>query len=329
MSKKIKIAIVGATGMVGRTFIKVLEEEKIQAGYSLFASERSAGGKLKLMDRDITILELNEKNVAAVKPDFALFSAGGEISKQFAPVFVKLGCVVIDNSSAFRQDPNIPLVVPEVNPQDIKQLGKSKVGIIANPNCSTIPAAVVLKPLDDLYGLRRVIYSTYQAVSGAGQAGLNDYLNKTTKKFPYQIFNNLIPHIDSFLPNGNTKEEEKMINETRKILHKPNLAVSATTVRVPIENCHSVSINAEFERLPDINQIRKVLGNSSGIVLYDEPSKNIYPMPVIANDKNEVFVGRIRIDQSLENTINMFVVSDNIRKGAATNAVQILKLMLG
>lgn len=324
MANKIKIAVVGVTGMVGRTFVKVLEEEKIKADYYLFASSRSAGTKIKLLGKDLDVLELNEANVRAVKPDFALFSAGSDISIEFAPVFTKLGCTVIDNSSAFRKDPKIPLIVPECNPQDVKMPSK----IIANPNCSTIPAAVVLKPLDDLYGLKRVVYSTYQAVSGAGQAGVDDYLNRTVNNFPYQIYNNLIPHIDSFLENGNTKEEEKMINETRKILHKPKLAVSATTVRVPIENCHSVSINAEFERALDIEKVKQVLNRTAGVVLYDDPAKKIYPMPIVANDRNEVFVGRVRIDESRANTINMFVVSDNIRKGAATNAVQILKLLI-
>jgi aspartate-semialdehyde dehydrogenase len=247
---------------------------------------------------------------------------------EYAPIFTAIGCTVIDNSSAFRTDPEIPLVVPECNPEDVKMPSK----VIANPNCSTIGAIVALKPLDDMYGIKRVIYSTYQAVSGAGQEGVNDYRagmrGEKGTKFPYPIFGNLIPQIDSFLPNGNTKEEEKMVNETRKILHKPNLRVSATTVRVPIENCHSVSINVEFERTPNIDEIKKVMKKSPGIVLCDDPAKLIYPMPITANDTNEVYVGRIRLDESCANCINLFTVSDNIRKGAATNAVQILKLLI-
>lgn len=329
-----KIAIVGATGIVGSTFLKVLEEDKVKADFYLFASHRSAGKVVKFMKKDYTIIELNPENIAKVKPDFALFAAGGDTSKEFVPLFVGLGCTVIDNSSAFRRDPNIPLVVPECNPQDVKMPSK----IIANPNCSTIGAVVALKPLEDLYKIKRIVYSTYQAVSGAGQAGVDDYLlgmkafcsdiAAAPKKFQYQIFNNVIPHIDSFLENGNTKEEDKMIFETRKILHRPDLAVSATTVRVPVENCHSISINVEFDKKPDIATIKKVLAKAPGIILVDDPANNKYPMPMLANGKNEVFVGRIRIDESRENCINLFTVSDNIRKGAATNAVQILELLI-
>lgn len=321
-----KIAIVGITGAVGQTFVKVIEERKIKADYYLFASARSAGKKFTIMGKELTVIELNADNVRAVKPDFALFSAGGDISKQYAPLFAELGCTVIDNSSAFRMERDVALVVPEVNPQD------ATTKIIANPNCSTIPAMVVLKPLDDLYGLKRVVYSTYQAVSGAGVEGIEDLRagirGEAPKKFVHPIYNNVIPHIDSFLDNGNTKEEQKMINESRKILNKPNLRVSATTVRIPIENCHSISINAEFERMPDVAKVRAVLGKMKGVVLCDDVGKNLYPMPIMADDRDEVFVGRIRIDESQSNTLNMFVVCDNIRKGAATNAVQILQLLL-
>lgn len=330
-----KIAIVGATGLVGSTFLKVLEEYKTKADYYLFASHRSAGKIIKFMNKDYTVIELTPENIAKVKPDFALLAAGGETSKQFAPIIAELGCTVIDNSSAFRRDPAVPLVVPECNPEDARNTTSK---IIANPNCSTIGAVVALKPLEDLYKIKRIVYSTYQAVSGAGQAGVDDYLLGldafckdevvAPQKFQHQIFNNLIPHIDSFLENGNTKEEDKMIFETRKILHRPDLAVSATTVRVPVENCHSISINIEFEEKPDIATIKKVLAGSSGIVLVDDPANNKYPMPSLADGKNEVFVGRIREDESRENCINIFTVSDNIRKGAATNAVQILKLLI-
>lgn len=330
-----KIAIVGATGIVGSTFLKVLEEQKIKAEYYLFASARSAGKVIRFMGKDFTVIELTPENVRAVKPNFALFSAGGSISIEYAPVFTELGCTVIDNSSAFRRDPTIPLVVPECNPEEAKNTTSK---IIANPNCSTIGAVVALKPLEDLYKIRRIVYSTYQAVSGAGQAGVDDYLRGLEafvddkpvppQKMQYQIFNNLIPHIDVFLENGNTKEEDKMIFETRKILKRPDMAISATTVRVPIENCHSISINIEFEKKPCIATIKKVLAKAPGIVLLDNPAKNGYPMPILVNGKDEVFVGRIRIDESQPNTINIFTVSDNIRKGAATNAVQILELLL-
>jgi aspartate-semialdehyde dehydrogenase len=330
-----KIAIVGATGIVGSTFLKVLEEFKIKADYYLFASQRSAGKVLKFMGKNYTIIELNRANIEKVKPDYALLAAGGSTSTEFAPIFAELGCIVIDNSSAFRRDPEIPLVVPECNPEDAI---KTKSKILANPNCSTIGAVVALKPLDDLYKIKRLVYSTYQAVSGAGQAGVDDYLlglaayakgeKCTPKKFQYQIFNNLIPQIDTFLENGNTKEEDKMIFETRKILGRQNIAISATTVRVPIENCHSISINIEFEKTPDIAHIKKVLAKSPGVVLVDDPANFKYPMPSLANDRNEVFVGRVRLDESKPNCINLFTVSDNIRKGAATNAVQILQLLI-
>lgn len=319
--------------MVGRAFVQVLEEEKIKAKYYFFASARSAGTKMKLLGKEYTVIELSKENIEKAKPDFALFSAGGSVSLEYAPVFNAIGCTVIDNSSAFRQDPKVPLVVPEVNPEDIYWVQGSP--LIANPNCSTIGSVVALKPLDDVYRIKRVIYSTYQAVSGAGQAGVEDYIagakdgkDAARKKFPYPIFNNLIPQIDSFLPNGNTKEEEKMIFETKKILHRPDLAVTATCCRVPIENCHSISINVEFEKTPDIEDVKQILSKAPGIVFYDNPAENKYPMPIVANNRNEVFVGRVRIDNSRKNCINMFTVSDNIRKGAATNAVQILQLLI-
>jgi len=338
-----KIAIVGVTGVVGRTILKVLEEEQIAADYYLFASARSAGMKIKMSGKELTVLELTKPNVENIKPDFALFAADdGAITLEYVPFFAELGCTVIDNSSVFRMDPNVPLVVPECNAEDALN---NKRRIIANPNCSTISAVVALKPLDDAYNIKRIVYSTYQAVSGAGQAGIDDYqagfnaanivdghvsvAEHRLQKFPYPIFNNLIPQIDSFLENGNTKEEEKMINETRKILHKPQLAISATTVRVPIENCHSISINVEFEKEVDIHRVKEILKKAPGVIFCDDPVNNVYPMPIIANGRNEVFVGRVRMDNSHPNTINLFTVSDNLRKGAAVNAVQILKLFLG
>lgn len=337
----VKIAVVGVTGVVGRSFIQILEEENIAADYYLFASARSAGMRIKLLGNELTVLELTKSNVERIMPDFALFAADeGSVTLEFVPFFAELGCMVIDNSSIFRQDPNVPLVVPECNPEDVLNYHSR---IIANPNCSTIGAVVALKPLDDAFSIKRIVYSTYQAVSGAGQSGIDDYQagfsaskiinghvlvdKHELKGSPYSIFNNLIPKIDSFLENGNTKEEEKMINETRKILHKPNLSVSATTVRVPIENCHSVSINVEFENEFDINQVKDILKSAKGVVLSDDIDNNIYPMPIIANGRNEVFVGRVRRDNNHPNTLNLFTVSDNARKGASVNAVQILKLL--
>lgn len=327
--KKYKIAVVGATGMVGRTFLKVLEEYALDADYALFASARSAGKELDFMGKKYTVRELCETSFDEGF-DIALFSAGGSTSEKFAPVAASHGCVVIDNSSAWRMDDEVPLVVPEVNPEKIAEY-KNK-GIIANPNCSTIQAMVALKPLDDRYGIKRVVYSTYQAVSGAGLGGYNDLKNgingEAPKKFPYPIFSNCLPHIDVFTESGYTKEEIKMINETRKILGHPDMRVTATTVRVPVFDCHSESINVELEKPFKVEDVKKLLSESEGIILQDDPKNNVYPMAVTAKGTNEVYVGRIRRDDSVENGLNLWVVADNIRKGAATNAVQIaLKLI--
>ena len=327
--KKYKIAVVGATGMVGRTFLKVLEEYALDADYALFASARSAGKELDFMGKKYTVRELCETSFDEGF-DIALFSAGGSTSEKFAPVAASHGCVVIDNSSAWRMDDEVPLVVPEVNPEKIAEY-KNK-GIIANPNCSTIQAMVALKPLDDRYGIKRVVYSTYQAVSGAGLGGYNDLKNgingEAPKKFPYPIFSNCLPHIDVFTESGYTKEEIKMINETRKILGHPDMRVTATTVRVPVFDCNSESINVELEKPFKIEDVKKLLSESEGIILQDNPKNNVYPMAVTAKGTNEVYVGRIRRDDSVENGLNLWVVADNIRKGAATNAVQIaLKLI--
>ena len=322
--KKLNIAVVGATGMVGRKFLQVLEERKLPAeNYYLYASKRSAGSVIHFMGKDHTVIELVKENVTDKKIDIALFSAGASTSIEFAPVFAGIGAVVIDNSSAWRRDPSVPLVVPEVNPEDIFKHH----GIIANPNCSTIQAVVALKPLHDAFKIKRIVYSTYQAVSGAGQAGYADLeagvKGEAPKKFPYPIFGNLIPHIDVFLENGYTKEEDKMIFETRKILHEPNLKITATTVRVPVFHSHSESINVEFYNPCPIEEVKRVLFNFENLVVMDDTSKNVYPTPKFAEDKDEVFVGRIRKDESVDNGINLWVVADNIRKGAATNAVQI------
>ena len=325
---KYKIAIVGASGLVGRTVLKVLEEKNLKnCEYTLFSSSKSAGSKIKFLGNNYVFSELTEQSFNS-KFDYAIFCAGGKISEKYIPIAVKQGCTVIDNSSVYRMDPSVPLIVPEVNPEKIN----CNSGIIANPNCSTIQAVVPLKPLDEKYNIKRIVYSTYQAVSGAGREGIEDLENGANKlppkKFPHPIFNNCLPHIDSFLQDGYTKEEYKMINETRKILDKPNLPVTATTVRVPIKNCHSESINVEFKNEIDINEIKKLLKNSPGIVLVDDIENNNYPLCSNADGNDEVFVGRIRRDFSVKNGINMWVVADNLRKGAASNAVQILEYVL-
>ena len=325
----IKCAIVGATGLVGSMFLRVLEEKKLPIDkYVLFASKKSSGKIVKFMDKNYEVKELTKTSFEDERFDFALFSAGSKISEEYALEAVKNGCIVIDNSSYFRMNENVPLVVPEVN---YDMIFKHK-GIIANPNCSTIQAVVVLKPLHDNYKLKRVVYSTYQAVSGAGILGLEDLkntsLNKKPKKFDYSIYNNCLPQIDEFLENGYTKEEEKMINETRKILNLPNLNVTATAVRVPVSNSHGESINIEFENGFDIISLKRILANSKSIAVLDDIYKKIYPLNTFAAGKDDVFVGRIRRDFSVKSGINLWCVADNIRKGAASNAVQILEILV-
>jgi aspartate-semialdehyde dehydrogenase len=329
--KQYKIAVVGATGMVGRMFLRVLEERKLPASeYFLFASARSAGTSVEFMSKPYTVRELTEDAFAGLGVDIALFSAGGGTSKVFAPIVAASGAVVIDNSSTWRMDPDIPLVVPEVNPGDIPMYRNK--GIIANPNCSTIQAMVPLKPLSDRFGLKRVVYSTYQAVSGAGMGGYSDLENglkgEAPKKFPYPIAGNVLPHIDVFLDTGYTKEEQKMIDETRKILGLPNLRVTATTVRVPVFHGHSESINVELEKPFELSEIRALWEATEGLVVQDDPAKGLYPMPISAADTDPVYVGRLRRDYSVENGINFWCVADNIRKGAATNAVQIAQELI-
>ena len=322
--KKYNIAVVGATGMVGNKFLQVLTERQLPAeNYYLFASSKSAGKVVDFMGKPHTIIELNEENIKAHKIDIALFSAGGDVSKAFAPIFAKHGALVIDNSNAWRRDVDVPLVVPECNANDILW----HKNIIANPNCSTIQAVVALKPLHEAFGIKRVIYSTYQAVSGAGVKGFNDLkggiCGEAPQKFPYPIFGNCIPHIDVFLENGYTKEEDKMIFETKKILGDQNIKVTATCVRVPVYYGHSESINVEFEKPCTVEEVKKVLSSVKGIVLQDDGANLLYPMPLTAENKDEVFIGRIRKDETVDSGISMWVVADNIRKGAATNAVQI------
>ena len=326
--KKVNMAVVGATGMVGRTFLKVLEEKQLPIeNIWFFASKRSAGSKLMFNGKEYTVEELKEDSFDR-GIDIALFSAGGGTSEKFSPIAASKGCVVIDNSSAWRMDPEVPLVVPEVNPEDVKW----NKGIIANPNCSTIQAMVALKPLDEAFGIKRVVYSTYQAVSGAGRAGWEDLENglkgEAPKKFQHPIANNCLPHIDVFTPDGYTKEEIKMINETRKILHRPELKVTATCVRVPVFNSHSESINIEFEKPFELDDVVEILRRSPGVIIQNDSENNEYPLATNATGTDEVYIGRIRRDDSVENGINMWVVADNIRKGAASNAVQIAEYMI-
>jgi len=325
------IAVVGATGMVGRKFLEVLEERQLPVkNYYLFASARSAGSTVEFMGKPHIVEELTPTCFDGKDIDIALFSAGGSISEQFAPIAASKGIVVIDNSSQWRMDPEVPLVVPEVNPDAIAQY-KNK-GIIANPNCSTIQAVVALKPVYDAYGIKRIIYSTYQAVSGAGVKGFNDLkggiCGEAPQKFPYPIFGNLLPHIDVFLENGYTKEEMKMIDETKKILNDYDLKITATTVRVPVYYGHSESINVETVKPFELDDMKKVIAAGEGIIMQDDTDNLVYPMPITAENKDEVFVGRLRRDFSADNALNMWVVADNIRKGAATNTVQIAQALI-
>ena len=323
------VAVVGATGNVGRKFLEILEERNFPIKeLFLFASKKSQGKIMKFKGQDFIVEELCEENIKNKKIDFALFSAGGDTSLKFAPTFAKEGAIVIDNSSAWRMDPKVPLVVPEVNPEDIKWHN----GIIANPNCSTIQAMVALKPLHDKYGIKRIVYSTYQAVSGAGIQGIKDLeeglQGVAPKKFPYPIAGNILPHIDVFLDNGYTKEEIKMIEETKKILHDSTLKITATTARVPVLNAHSESINIELNTPFELQDIFSLFNSSKGIVVYDDTAHLKYPTPLEFSGHDEVFVGRIRRDFSVDNGLNIWVVADNIRKGAALNAIQIAELMI-
>ena len=328
MQKTYKLALVAATGLVGRTARTVLEEKNLPISeYVFFSSSRSAGTKIQFMGKEYVVRELKEDSFDEGF-DFAIFSAGGSTSKKFAPIAASKGCIVVDNSSAFRMEPDVPLVVPEVNPLDVSW----NHGIIANPNCSTIQAVLPLKALDTTYHIKRVVYSTYQAVSGAGQKGVLDFENTkqglSPNKFPHPIYNNCLPHIDDFLENGYTKEEMKMVNETRKILGNPDLKVTATTVRVPVLNCHSESINVELEKDFKLDTLKETLANFPGIIVEDNTLENEYPLATHSSGHDEVYVGRIRRDFSVENGVNLWVVADNIRKGAATNAIQIVELLI-
>ena len=336
-----KLAIVGATGVVGRCVLKVLEEENIDVDeYIFMASSRSKGKRLEFKGKEYIVQELTEDSFKKDDIDYAIFSAGAETAKRFAPIAAKCGTIVVDNRSAFRMDKDVPLIVPEVNADEIS----NNKGIIANPNCSTIQAVVPLKVMDCLYKIKRVVYSTYQAVSGAGRYGIEDlengivnYYKKNFEgnndkyvlnKFNYPIFNNVIPHIDLFMENGYTKEEMKMINETRKILNKPELKVTATCARVPIFNSHAESINVEFENDFKMDELIFELKKKAGIIVMCDIENNEYPLPTIATGTNEIYVGRIRRDYSVQYGVNFWVVADNIRKGAATNAVQIVEELI-
>ena len=327
------IAVAGATGAVGRKMLEILEERNFPvANLKALASARSVGQALPFNGNSLAVEELKENSFEGV--DIALFSAGAGVSHQFAPSAVKSGCIVIDNSSAFRMEPDIPLVVPEVNPDAIGD----EPGIIANPNCSTIQMVVVLKPIHDKYKIKRVVVSTYQSVSGSGQRAIEELQNQTknllagkiteNNVYPHQIEFNCIPHIDNFLDSGYTKEEMKMVNETRKILGDPSIMISPTTVRVPVFYSHSESINVETFRPINAQGVRELLSGMDGICVTDNPESNEYPLAIDGAGKDEVFVGRIRDDISCENAVNFWVVSDNLRKGAALNAVQIAEYLI-
>ena len=332
--KKYKLALVGATGVVGRITRKVLEEKQLPISeYKFFSSKKSAGSKIVFDAIQYIVEELTEHSFDE-KFDYAIFTAGSKVSEIYAPIATQNKCTVIDNSSFYRMNKDVPLIVPEVNFEE----AENNKGIIANPNCSTIQAVVALSPLDKKYNIKRIVYSTYQAVSGAGiggiqdlESGIENYVcnsRYTLKKFPYKIFNNCIPHIDDFTPDGYTKEEHKMINETRKILNKPDLPITATTVRVPVFNSHSESINVEFEKDFDLEELIQILKKAPGVVVLDDIKNNIYPMTINSNDHDEVYVGRIRRDYSVKYGVNLWVVADNTRKGAASNAVQILEKLI-
>ena len=330
--QEFNIAVVGATGAVGQEILKVLDERNFPvAELKLLASSRSEGKKIRYRDRELTVHETTADSFGGV--DIALF-AGGEASRQFGRAAAAAGAVVIDNSSTFRMEPDVPLVVPEVNPEDVRW----HKGLIANPNCSTIIMVVALKPVYDAAGIKRVVVSTYQAVSGAGKEAIDELDLQTRqlmsgepvtpKVFPYQIGFNLIPHIDIFLGDGYTKEEMKMVNETRKIMHDESMAITATTVRVPVFRSHSESINIETNRKMGTEEAKAVLSRAPGVVVVDDPGNKLYPMPVPASERDEVFVGRIREDFSVSYGLNLWVVSDQLRKGAATNAVQIAEILV-
>ena len=321
-----KVAVVGATGLVGSTLLNLLEERNIEVDeVILLASARSKGKEIPFKGETLVVRELTEE-VAKEGIDYVLMSAGGSISTKFSPIFEEYGSIIIDNSSAWRMDPEIDLIVPEVNQPSLERK------IIANPNCSTIQSVSPLKILKDSFGLKRVAYTTYQSVSGSGWAGIEDLergeRGEEPLNYPYPIYNNVLPHIDDFLEDGYTKEEQKMVEETRKILGDPELPVTATCVRVPVKSSHSVAMNVTFEKDTTVEEVKEAFRNKPGIILKDNPDKLEYPTPLDAAGQEGIYIGRIRKDESLENTYHIWSVSDNILKGAALNAIQILEALL-
>jgi len=326
-----KVAVVGATGMVGQVMLEVLEEFNFPVDEFIpAASARSVGKQVSFKGKNHTIVSLED--AVATKPDIAIFSAGGSVSLEWAPRFAENGTTVIDNSSAWRMDPDKPLIVPEINASVLKKTDK----IIANPNCSTIQLVMVLAPLHKKYNIKRLIISTYQSVTGTGMKAVQQFENekagiqmtKEEMAYYYPIYNNVIPHCDVFVENDYTKEEMKLVNETKKILNDQSLRITATAVRVPVQGGHSESVNVEFEKPFQTDDVKSILAQTTGVELVDDVKNNQYPMPGFAKNKNEVFVGRIRRDESAENALNLWVVADNLRKGAATNAVQIAQYLL-
>jgi aspartate-semialdehyde dehydrogenase len=322
-----KLAVVGATGLVGSEILEVLDEHNFDYDELLLvASERSVGKKIKYKGEEFTVIGLSQ--AVSEKPDIAIFSAGGSTSLEWAPKFAEAGTIVIDNSSAWRMDPTKKLVVPEINGKSLRIDDR----IIANPNCSTIQMVLALAPLKERYGIRRIVVSTYQSVTGTGKAAVDQMMaeregREAERVYPHKIDLNVLPHIDVFQENGYTKEEMKMINETKKIFDDPSIQVTATTVRIPVMGGHSESVNVEFKNDFDLDEVREILSNTPGVVVQDDPASNVYPMPINAHKKDEVFVGRLRRDESQPNTLNMWIVADNLRKGAATNAVQIAEYL--
>jgi aspartate-semialdehyde dehydrogenase len=327
------VAVVGATGAVGKEMVEILGEREFPVSELIpLASERSEGERIESGGKHLVVRKLTKESFKGV--DIAFFSAGAELSREFAPAAVKAGAVVIDNSSAFRMEPMVPLVVPEVNAHDIEKHSS----IIANPNCSTIGLVVALKPIHDAVKIKRIVVTTFQSVSGTGRSAIDELAGQTvallnfrdveTKVYPHQIAFNCLPHIDAFLDNGYTREEMKLVNETRKIMGDESIRVTATAVRVPVFRCHSESVNIETEKNISANETRAILSGAPGIIVYDDPKRNLYPLAIDTAGKDEIYVGRIREDGSIPNGINMWIVSDNLRKGAALNAVQIAENLL-
>jgi aspartate-semialdehyde dehydrogenase len=326
--QQMKLAVVGATGLVGSEILEVLDEHNFPFDELLLvASERSVGKQIPYKGKPYTVIGLEE--AVSLKPEVAIFSAGGSTSLEWAPKFAEVGTLVIDNSSAWRMDPTKKLVVPEINAKELTQSDK----IIANPNCSTIQMVLALEPLRQRYGIKRIVVSTYQSVTGTGKAAVDQMMAERAGEvpqmvYPHKIDLNVLPHIDVFQPNGYTKEEMKMINETKKIFSDDSIQVTTTTVRIPTMGGHSEAVNVEFKEDFDLTEVRKLLSEAPGVIVQDDPANFIYPMPITAHKKDEVFVGRLRRDESQANTLNMWIVADNLRKGAATNAVQIAEYAL-